>query len=267
MMVPAVSFESVFFTRNEISILENISFQISSASSVAILGPNGSGKTTLINLLFGYESPSSGNVSLWGETIGEVPLGPLQKRIGILQSAHQSRLTQKNLTVSEIVITGLHQTLGLYKIPTDVEIKKAEELLESIGLQDKSENLFQTLSSGEKTKVLLLRSLGSGKDLLVLDEPTENLDLKARIEFYQSLARWKKSRPQMTRILITHRIEEIPKDFETVLLLNNGKVLSMGKKSDCLNSENLSMLFDLSLEVIEENGQYFVLEKKPEGTE
>ncbi|TGL72881.1 ABC transporter ATP-binding protein [Leptospira jelokensis] len=256
-MSEVLRFDSVSFIRNDKTILNEVNFSLKQGESLAIVGRNGAGKTTLINLLFGYLWPTSGTVSAFGERFGETPMAPLQNQMGIVQPGHQETLLQR-LTCFEMVVTGVIGTLGLYKEPTPDQTKLANDLLSSIGLLQKADQLYQTLSSGEKMKVLLLRAFGEGKQILILDEPTAALDLTARVDFGKSLDSLKDKNPNLTRILITHRIEEIPEDFDKVLLLKEGNVLAFGVKSSVFTDETLSKLYDLKLSVGQKKGQYHI---------
>ncbi|TGK86323.1 ATP-binding cassette domain-containing protein [Leptospira bourretii] len=256
-MSEVIRFDSVSFVRTDKKILDQVHFSLNQGDSLAIIGRNGAGKTTLINLLFGYSWPTTGSISAFGETYGETPMAPLQNRIGMVQPGHQETLLQR-LTTFEMVLTGVIGTLGLYKDPTKEQEKTAESLLASIGLIHKKNQIYSTLSSGEKMKVLLLRAFGVGKEILVLDEPTATLDITARTDFGRSLAQLKNGNPHLTRILITHRIEEIPEDFSKILLLKEGKVISFGEKAKVLTDQNLSDLYDLDLQVNQNKGQYSV---------
>ncbi|TGL60066.1 ATP-binding cassette domain-containing protein [Leptospira ognonensis] len=257
-MSEILRFENVSLSRNEIPILKNISFSMKEGQSVAIVGRNGAGKTTLINLLFGYLWPSSGTIFAFGEEYGTTPLAPLQQKIGFLQSAHQEQLVQKSLTAIEVVITGIHKTLGLYQDISTEAYQLALDRLHSVNLAAKANQRYSTLSSGEKTKILLLRALGDGVKLLVLDEPTAALDFTARYQLEKSIERLKIENTDLTRILITHRIEEIPSDFDTILLLKDGLLIGYGAKELVLTSANLSQLYDLPVEVHFANQRYFI---------
>ncbi|WP_246047532.1 ABC transporter ATP-binding protein [Leptospira ilyithenensis] len=236
--------------------MDDISFSVPKAESLVILGRNGAGKTTLINLLFGYLWPTTGSVFVLNEEYGTTALKPIQTKIGIVQPSHQEQLLQKSLTVEEMILTGFYSTLGLYNDPTDEEKAKTTERLSLLNLTHKAKQTYSTLSSGEKSKVLLLRALGKGKEILILDEPAAALDVTARFELNGSISKIKKENPGLTRILITHRLEEIPKDFSSVLLLKEGKILNYGKKEDVLTAKHLSELYDLNLDVAVNNGQY-----------
>jgi iron complex transport system ATP-binding protein len=259
-MPEILRFENVNFFRNGMPILQEISFEMQAGQSLAILGRNGAGKTTLVNLLFGYLWPTSGRVSAFGEEYGTTPIFPIQDQIGILQSSHQDALLQKSLTVLEVIITGMHKTLGLYKEVKPDEEKIARSRLQALGLSAKADQRYSTLSSGEKTQILLLRALGLGIKILILDEPTAALDFTARSQFEKSLDKIKKENPDLTRILITHRIEEVPDDFDTAMLLKSGKILDFGPKAKVFSNPNLSDLYDTSLAITKTKDRFFISE-------
>lgn len=251
-------FEDVSYVRNGITILDKCTFTLNSGESLAILGRNGAGKTTLINLLYGYFWPTSGRIFVSGEEYGTTPIKPIQDTIGILQSNHQDQLLQKSLSSTEVIITGIHRTLGLYKPVTENDLDLAYKALASIQMEAKADQKFSTLSSGEKSKILLLRALGIGIKLLILDEPTAALDFTARYHLEKSMEMIKNANPNLTRILITHRVEEIPEDFHKVMLLKEGKILSYGDKDDVLTKESLSDLYELELDLKKISQRFFI---------
>ncbi|MCC5815831.1 MAG: ATP-binding cassette domain-containing protein [Leptospira sp.] len=234
------------------TILDNFSLDIQPGEHWIFLGRNGAGKTTLINFLYGYDWPTSGEVIAFGERYGESPLRPIQEKIGIMEPSHQGSLLQKNLSVQEILITGIHKTIGIYRKVTREQEILALDTLRLYGLDNLSDRFFSTLSSGEKSKILLLRSVISAPELLILDEPTANLDLTARLEFFRILEEVGKSSKSLnsgklkTSILITHRIEEIPDFYTHICLLKNGCNIASGPIGEVLTVANLMDLYDLS---------------------
>lgn len=232
------------------TILDNFSLEISEKEHWVFLGRNGAGKTTLINFLYGYDWPTTGEIIAFGEKYGESPLRPIQEKMGILESSHQTSLLQKNLTANEILITGIHKTIGIYRDVTKEQIVLADSILHDFGLHNLSDRLFETLSSGEKSKILLLRSIISKPELLILDEPTANLDLTARLEFFRILESVCIKSNLKSSILITHRIEEIPDFYTHICLFKNGRNMASGAIDDILTIPNLMELYDLTEEEI-----------------
>lgn len=245
---PAIQFQNIQTIKNGKPIIKNFNLTIFKGENWVFLGRNGAGKTTLINYICGYDWPTEGKISILGMDLGAVPTSLIQSKIGILQSEHQATALQKNLTVLELIITGIYHTIGFYKDPTPEIIQKAYDILNLYKLNELSERKFHTLSSGEKAKILLLRAIIDDPKILILDEPNANLDLKARIEFYETLSEVQKKIE--ASILITHRIEEIPPFYTHICLIKNGEVIASGKIKEVLNEKNLSILYDLSLEVV-----------------
>jgi iron complex transport system ATP-binding protein len=245
----------VSFTRNERDILKNISPSINRNENWVILGKNGSGKTTLINILFGYLWPTSGKVKVIGKTYGDYPLREIQKKIGILQSSFQEDRLQRNLTVRDVISSGLLNSIGIYSDLTEQENNKIDILIQNNPWIKDKDQLYGLLSSGEKKKVLLLRALVSDPEILILDEPCSSLDLAAREDFFSLLETYKQNGHCM--ILITHRTDEIPDYFNYALLLKEGEIIASGIKKEVFNSENLSKTYGIKVQLIEKNNQYF----------
>ncbi|MDX1961486.1 MAG: ATP-binding cassette domain-containing protein [Leptospiraceae bacterium] len=253
-----ISLESLSYSRNKTSLLSSIDLKVFKGENWVILGANGSGKTTLINLLYGYLSPTSGKIKIFGETFGETILRPIQKRIGILESTQQNSLLQKNLTVKEVLLTGLVPSIGFYHEPSQKDISKVESILKENLWISNPDQIFSTLSSGEKQKILLLRAIIHDPEILILDEPCSAMDIGAREEFLNLLDEKLHNR-KSSAILITHRIEEISSRFTHVLLLKDGKKIFSGKIVDGLSSEFLSICYKIKLKVYAEKGRYFAV--------
>jgi iron complex transport system ATP-binding protein len=121
------------------TILDDVSLEISTGEHWVFLGRNGAGKTTLINFLYGYHWPTSGEITVFGQKYGENPLRPIQEKIGILEYSHQASLIQTNLTVLEILITGIHKTIGIYREIAKDQVALAQANLQDVCLDHKAE--------------------------------------------------------------------------------------------------------------------------------
>ena len=247
--------KNVSFVRSDRYILRNINISIEPNQNWVILGKNGSGKTTLINLIFGYHWPTVGIVKVFGKTYGEFPVRNIQRRIGILQSYYQEERVQRNLSVKEVIATGLLNSIGIYSDLNSSQEEKLELILKkNLWIKNPDQN-YSLLSAGEKKKILLLRALISDPEILILDEPCSSLDLSAREDFFALLEAYKLN--GRTIILITHRTDEIPNYFNYALLLKDGEIVASGLKEKIFTSDNLSNTYDLKVELIERSGQYF----------
>ncbi len=246
---------NVSFVRNERYILKDISLSMKPGQNWTILGKNGSGKTTLINLIFGFLWPTTGSIKLFGKTYGDYPMREIQSKIGILQSSYQDDRIQKNLSVRDIIATGLLNSIGIYSELNTNQNEMVNSLIKKNSWIKDPEQNYGLLSSGEKKKVLLLRALISNPEILILDEPCSSLDLSGREDFFALLETYKLSGQCI--ILITHRTDEIPDYFNYALLLKDGKIIASGLKKEIFTSNNLSNTYGVTVQVIERQGQYF----------
>lgn len=253
--------ENVDYRPSGNDILKSVSFEIYEHEHCVLLGRNGAGKSTLVNLIYGMIWATSGKIRLFGETYGETAIQDLRKRIGILDSSQQENALQKKLTVLDVVLTGLFHTVGYYRDPTRDELDKAVHILEETNLLRKKDQFYSTLSSGEKKKILFLRSLVAEPDLLILDEPCSSLDLTAREDFLGFLREYH-SRRNFTSLYITHRLEEIPEFYTKAVLLKDGKTVITGPIEVCFSREFLEVLYDLKLRVQKTEGVWSVIPER-----
>jgi iron complex transport system ATP-binding protein len=255
---PAVELRSVGVKRGERWIADDISWKVAVGTCAAILGPNGSGKSTLARVITGYIWPTHGDVFVAGEHFGEVDLNALRRSIRLVQAAGPYDVDPE-LTAQEVVLTGLFGTIGLFDSVTDEDRKHADDLLAQVGLTKLRKARYSTFSNGERVRSLIARSLIVKPKILLLDEPTAGLDLLAReqvLATVQSL--FEKGGSNVTVLLITHHVEELPPATSQVLLLSEGKVAASGAPADVLRPEVLSPVYHCQLHVDRHGDRYYV---------
>lgn len=238
-----VEVKNASITRDSVYLLKDINWKIKKGEHWAVLGLNGSGKTTLLNMLNGYIFPSSGEVSVLGKTLGNYDMRQLRKSIGWVSSVIQDRLHGYE-TALDIVLSGKFASIGLYDEPNDEDIDLANRLLEKLSCLPFAKRHYQTLSQGEKQRILIARGLMAQPDLLILDEPCTGLDIFARERLLEIIDSLSKDIDFPTLIYVTHHIEEILPNFSHSLLLRRGEVFSQGKTDEMLTSDNLSSFFE-----------------------
>ncbi|WP_077213415.1 ABC transporter ATP-binding protein [Bacillus dakarensis] len=245
-----IQLTNVYLKRDGSPILKDINWNVEKGEHWVLFGLNGAGKTAILNLLNGYHFPSSGVVKVLGKEFGKVDLREhVRRKIGLVSSSLQEKL-YKTDSAYEIVLSGAFTSIGLYDTPTDEMRQKAVSLLESLGALHYADRNYETLSQGEKQRVLIARALMNDPEILILDEPTNGLDFIAREKLLETIERIANTSKAPTLLYVTHHLEEILPIFKKTLLLKNGEVFAAGDTSEMISEGILSKFFELEVEVI-----------------
>jgi iron complex transport system ATP-binding protein len=256
-MSQVVALTDVTVVRSGSQILGPLSFSISEGERWVILGPNGAGKSTLLKLLSTELFPTSGTVEVLGRQLGKVDLFELRTRIGICGSMKHEQIPYDE-TVRDVVITAAYAILGRWNEAYDLwDESRAAALLTTFGVRQLGERKYGTLSDGEKKRVQIARALMIDPELLLLDEPTAGLDLGGREDLLSRFAHFAQDSRAPATVTVTHHIEEIPVGTTHALLLNQGRIFTHGPIDQIINTEQISRLFELPINVIKENGRFF----------
>lgn len=212
---------------------------------VGILGPNGSGKTTLLRLLSGTRAPSSGQVLLDGRPLAEVPRRELARRVAVVpQETHLAF----DYRVVEMVLMGRHPHLGLFEVEGPSDLAIARDALAATGTSALEDREFNTLSGGEKQRVVIASALAQASDVLLLDEPTASLDLGYQLEIASLLERLNRERG-MTIVVSTHDLNLAAALCRELILLRGGRVIASGPTDAVLTPANVRALYDVEADV------------------
>jgi cobalt/nickel transport system ATP-binding protein len=227
-----ISVENVSFSYPAgVKAITDVSLEIQKGERVALLGPNGSGKSTLILLIAGLLSPLKGEIKVFGEDISSKSFRKLRQKIGIVFQDPDDQLF--NQSVIEDVAYG-PKNLGL---PADKVRKRCDHILEDIGISHLKERPPHRLSFGEKKKVSLATALVLMPELLILDEPTANLDLLSRRALIDML---NELHAEGTTILIsTHDVEALPELADHVIIVSHGSLIGEGEIHSVLQDAKL----------------------------
>ena len=211
-----VEFQSVFFAYEQQWVLENASFSIQPGDFASIVGPNGGGKTTMLKLMLGLLTPKAGTVRLFGETPRRT-----RKQVGYTPQFLQVDYCFP-VSVFDVVLMGRLQEgggrTGGWKTRYDKADKiAAEEALETMRLADVKNASFRNLSGGQRQRVLIARALCANPELLLLDEPTSNIDPSSEEILFDILGELNK---QLTIVLVSHDIGFVSRLVKTVICVN-----------------------------------------------
>lgn len=252
----ALALADVGLVRGESTILADVNWTVDDGERWIILGANGSGKTSLVRIAALYLHPSTGTVDVLGGRLGQIDVRRHRQRIGIV-SASFADLLRPGLSALDVVMTAKHAALEpWWHTYEDADRARAHELLDRFGCDALAEHPFVTLSSGERQRVQLSRTLMTEPGLLLLDEPTAGLDLGGREDLVRRLAALAADPATPATVLVTHHVDEIPPGYDHVLLLRDGRVMAAGPIDDVLTSESLSACFGVSVTLERRNGRF-----------
>ncbi|MCD7101913.1 ABC transporter ATP-binding protein [Pseudoclavibacter sp. 13-3] len=255
-MTTVLDLQHVSVRRSGRALLDDVSWRVEGDERWVVLGPNGAGKTTLLNVASAQLHPSSGEVRVLGEQLGRVDVFDLRPRIGVASSATGARIPA-NESVLDAVLTAVYGVTGRWNEKYDeLDLDRAHAMLRDWQLEPLSHRRFGSLSDGERKRVQIARAVMSDPEVLLLDEPTANLDLGAREELLQLLGEYAVAPGAPALVSVTHHVEEIPRNFTHALLLKDGRVMRQGPINQVIISEKLSELYGLPLTVTENEGRY-----------
>lgn len=255
-----IDFENIYAGYELSSVLENINLKINTNEHWVILGANGSGKSTLIKLISNDLYPNQ-KYPFKKEILGKErwSIFELKKNLGIITNDLHTYFEMHGgfLTAYEVVLSGYYSSIGVFKYQdfTKEQNEKALEILAFLEILEIKDKRVHQMSTGQLRRCIIGRALVHDPKAFILDEPTVGLDIKAQnsfIKFIQKLSR------KASIILITHHIEEIFQEITHVALIHNKTIFKQGKKENILTSKNLSEIFEIEMNLEEENHRYYI---------
>src|SRR6218665_503788 len=206
--------------RNGKEFLHGIDLRVGVGEHWALLGPNGAGKSTILGFCGAQTHPTSGTVDVLGRRLGRVDMQELRRHIGHGNPRHPVR---SDLTVFDVVLTGFTGTVErmMRWEATDEQRRRASELVALVGLDDRADAEWPTMSQGERGRTLIARALAASPVLLLLDEPTTGLDVAAREQLLETIDDLSRSEPDVASVLVTHHLEELPQNTQHPTAISN----------------------------------------------
>lgn len=233
------------YRRDGPRVLDEVSVGAARGDLLGIIGPNGSGKTTLLKLLAGALAPSTGIVSLEGRPLAGWSRRETARRIAYVPQETHSAF---DFTVLDIVLMGRFPHLGAFALEGPEDLAIARNALQATGAAAFESRPFNTLSGGEKQRVVIASALAQSADLLLLDEPTASLDVGHQLEVTDLLARLNREQ-RVTMVLSTHDLNFAASLCHRLALLRDGRILGSGPTDEVLTRDSVRALYGVDADV------------------
>jgi iron complex transport system ATP-binding protein len=260
MTPPAVTLRNLAVRVGRSNVLQLEALQVDAGQLVALLGPNGAGKSTLLRCLLGTQPRVRGEVSVLNRPIGSLTakqLAGLRQRVGYVPQ-HLPASCEIPLTVREVVAIGRTGLAGLLRPLGREDWRIIDEWIARLGLVELVGRRFTDISGGEQRKTLIARAMVQQPELLLLDEPTANLDIGWR-ERLVALVEELYRTCEITIILVCHELEVLPPSGQRIVLLDNGRLLADGPSGQVLSADRIASLYGAGLGVMHRNGRWALL--------
>ncbi|HXZ10984.1 MAG TPA: ABC transporter ATP-binding protein [Candidatus Sulfotelmatobacter sp.] len=222
-----------------------VTFEAQQREIVAILGPNASGKSTLMKILAGMLRPLSGRVEVDGTEVGDFEPRTRARRIALVQQESELLFP---LRVWEYVLQGRYPYGRRLRFESAEDCLLAGNALAQVGADALRDRWMDHLSGGEKQRTILARALAQQPSLLLLDEPTQHLDIGGKVELLRRLRKLADD-SRYTVIVVTHELNLAAEFSDRVVLLHKGKGLRTGSPAEVYQREVLEEVFEAPLEV------------------
>ena len=254
---PLLDFKGITVYKNDRKVLDSLTVMIGEGENVAILGPNGAGKSSFIKAINREYYPvlDAGEITfaIRGNPVWDV--FELRSTIGIVSNDLQATFNRW-ITGNEVILSGYFSSIGLFnrEVSSDMQ-EKADAIMEFLEISSLKARRMNEMSSGEARRFLIGRALVNGPATLILDEPTNSLDLHALHSFRTILRKIARSGTGI--ILVTHNLYDIIPEISRVILMKDGRFFDDGPKEEILTERNIGDLFRVPVRIHTESGYFY----------
>lgn len=238
------------FSYSDKQILDKISFSIEPGDFVCVLGKNGVGKSTLFKLLLGFLKKQEGQILIDNKDLDHFNRKELAREIAYIPQYTTSAF---NYSVFDTVLMGTTCRLDTLGSPKAKEKKIAYDALKQFNISHLSHKYTDSISGGERQLVVLARAIAQGSKILILDEPTANLDYGNQVRVMETISKLKSDGYSI--ILSTHNPEQALWFSDKVMFLDEKKILAFGQTSEVVSSPILKKIYGIDIDLIEKDGR------------
>ena len=237
--------EKIEFGYSENLVLNGIDFSIERGKFISIIGPNGSGKSTLLKTLNNLYIPTCGSIKIDGKDINSFKKRDLAKEIALVP---QDTSIDYDFSVEDIVLMGRHPYKKRFERENEDDYSIAREAMELTNTIKFSKKSIREISGGERQRVIIAKALAQNPRIILLDEPTSNLDINHQIDILNLLKKLNRER-NTTVILVIHDINLAARYSDEIILVNKGRILSKGRPEDVISLKNIEETYNMKVAI------------------
>jgi len=249
--------KDVEFSYGSAPILKSICLELASSEMLGVVGPNGAGKSTLIRCIDRILKPQRGTILLDGQDIKKMHLMQLAKKIGYIP---QSTAQVFPATVFDTVLMGRRPHIGWRSNEKDTEM--VLEMLKKLNIEEFAMRDINELSGGQQQKVFIARALTQEPEILLLDEPTSNLDIRCQLEVMDIIKNIVTEK-QISAIMAIHDLNLASRYADMTLMMNSGTIFSAGNPASVFTPENIEHVYGVEVKVSNQEGRPYIVPIKP----
>ena len=244
----SLEFKDLVFRYDAKTILNGVNLRFDEPGLVCILGPNGVGKTTLVKCGNKLLKPTGGKALLDGKDVSEYGLHELARKMAFVSATSSATFS---MTVTEAILLGRHPHAGW--TTTDEDLEKVSDAIRLLGLEEFADRDFRMLSAGQAQRVKIARGLVQEPEILILDEPTSNLDVRYQMDVMRFLKRYARTAGIIV-LMVCHDLNITAAYADRVILMHGGNVFADGGPKEVLTEENIETVYNVKAKVIDAMG-------------
>ena len=231
-----------------VPVVEHVGFSLEPGEVCCILGPNGVGKTTLFKTLLGVLPPLDGQVLIDGDSIFSMSRQQVARSVGYVPQAHTPPFP---FTVLDVVEMGRTSRVDVFRAPSELDRSIALEALNTLGIAHLHDRLYTQISGGERQMVLIARALAQQTELLIMDEPTANLDFGNQVDVLSYVRQL--ARAGLSVLMTTHTPDHVFMCADTVIAVKGARDVVVGPTNDVMTEQLVEDLYGIRARVVDVN--------------
>ena len=226
-------------------VLDGISFTVGKGEILGILGPNGCGKTTLLKNLNKNLSPCGGCVLLDGDVLEDIKKKDVAKKIAVVPQTNEIHFS---FTVRDVVSMGRMPFQGMMSGESEEDKRIVDDAIRLTGLERLADRHINTMSGGERQRVIIARAIAQTPQIILMDEPTLHLDISMQFDALNLVYRLAKENG-LTVIIVSHDLPMVARYCDRILMIHDHKIHALGTPEEVLTPDNMRIVFNVDAEL------------------